>query len=579
MSSSVDEQVVPSDAVALTAEALLREHLDALVCGLAGDGLIVQIPPTVGLWGQAAIEGRALIDSIITKDRKTVIDTWWRALRVGVGEGKVRMLSKPTRWMTLYFLDVRPTHGILLGIVFPSEEAGEDGVEDDDGAPATPRFSTLLEDESGKVLDCDEAFTHMFGYAAEELIAKSALDHIHPDDQGRVVEGWLTMLSTRRLQQFRCRRKRKDGSFMWTDTALHNFLNQPDRNHVLIEIIDVSAEMAAQEALQEQGELLRRLIEAIPDGLLQLDMKGDVVFHNARLLEILGGGNDAAAEQALADTDEREVGAQPSPATGLLSGLTEQGMTTFQTALGHVLDESVDQEVEVDIAQASGALRQLLMSIRVLQRASGEVSGAITSVRDVTDSARARRELEKRAERDGLTRCHNRASIIDRLRLELEREDSAGTGVVYLDLDKFKSVNDTLGHAAGDEVLVLVAERLKGAIRDTGALGRLGGDEFLVLLPDISGPEIAMTVAQRIAKVAGGSYELSSGVLDMCASVGVACVSGQTITAEQLIESADEAMYRSKAQRLGLPVLATGPRCSVSPRGREPERGAGIHRS
>ena len=125
-------------------------------------------------------------------------------------------------------------HGVLLCVILPSEEAGEEA--DDDAPelpPAAPRFSTLFEDEGGIVLECDDAFTQMFGYAAEDVIGHSVLDQIHPEDQPRAVEGWLAMLSTRRNQQTRLRRKRKDGGWMWVDTTLHNFLNQPDRNHVL----------------------------------------------------------------------------------------------------------------------------------------------------------------------------------------------------------------------------------------------------------------------------------------------------------------------------------------------------------
>ena len=94
------------------------------------------------------------------------------------------------------------------------------------------------------------------------------LDQIHPDDQGRAVEGWLAVLATRRNQQTRLRRRRKDGTWMWVDTTLHNFLNEPGRNHVLVEIIDISAEMQAQEALDDREELLRRLTNAMPVGLL-----------------------------------------------------------------------------------------------------------------------------------------------------------------------------------------------------------------------------------------------------------------------------------------------------------------------
>ena len=94
-------------------------------------------------------------------------------------------------------------------------------------SPAAPRFCTLTEDEGARVLAADRAFTEMFGYTEEELIGKSVLDQIHPDDQGRAVEGWLAVISSNRAQQTRLRRQRKDGSYMWVDTTLHNFLNQP----------------------------------------------------------------------------------------------------------------------------------------------------------------------------------------------------------------------------------------------------------------------------------------------------------------------------------------------------------------
>ncbi|HYM54941.1 MAG TPA: PAS domain-containing protein, partial [Solirubrobacteraceae bacterium] len=230
--------------VSIGAEALLREHPDALVCGLAGNGLIVPVPQSVGLWGQAAIEGRALIDGVVAADRHTVVEVWQAAQEHGAAEGRVRLLDRPSRWVTLHFLDLRQEHDILLGILIPGEEmTGDEEAEAEELPPATPRFATLIEDEGGTVLECDDAFLQMFGYTAEELIGKHVLDQIHPDEQGRAIEGWLTMLSTRRAQQARVRRRRRDGTWMWVDTTLHNYLNQPDRNYVLVEIIDISAEM------------------------------------------------------------------------------------------------------------------------------------------------------------------------------------------------------------------------------------------------------------------------------------------------------------------------------------------------
>jgi diguanylate cyclase (GGDEF)-like protein/PAS domain S-box-containing protein len=560
MSSPVDHY---SHSVELAAEALLREHPDALVCGLANDGLIVPVPQSMGLWGQAAIEGRAVIDVVLAEDRMTVIDAWWRAKKESVAEGKVRLLSRPSQWMTLHFLDVREAHGALVCILLPSDEAPTEGRNGNvaEVAPAAPRFCTLTEDETGVVLDVDEAFTQMLGYKAEEVIGQPVLDQVHPDDRARSVEGWIAMLSTRRIQQMRLRRRRADGSWIWLDSTVHNYLNQPDRNHVLVELVDVSAEMAAQEALQEQGELLRRLTDAMPDGLLQLDTDRNVVYNNARLLEILHGSpKEARPEAEFADmSGSQEAGVARRPMRAVLHTLTDDGMATFETALARVLEEGEDQDVEVDVTLPSAESRRVLMSIRALLRGDGAVSGTITTALDITDSARARRELEKRATFDALTGCHNRSSILAALRSDLEREESTCTGVLYVDLDKFKSVNDTLGHAAGDESLIIVAERLRVANRDDDEIGRLGGDEFLVLLRGIPGPEVAMSVAQRVCASLRTSAQLSSGTVELRASVGVACVQDEAIDAEELISRADAAMYRSKEQAKGLPVLAAGP--------------------
>jgi diguanylate cyclase (GGDEF)-like protein/PAS domain S-box-containing protein len=541
--------------VALGAEALLREHPGALVCGLAGNGLIVPVPQSIGLWGQDLIEGRALVDKVVSQDRATVVRLWLRAQEEGAASDKVRLLRKPSTWTTLHFIDLREMHGVLLGVIIPSDEEADEADDTKELEPAAPRFCSLTEDEGARVLGCDPAFTEMFGYAQHELIGNSVLDQIHPDDQGRAVEGWLAVLSTRRDQQTRLRRRRKDGTWMWVDTTLRNLLHDPDRGCVLVEIIDISAEMQAQEALQEREELLRRLTAAMPVGLLHLDTDRTVVYNNARLLEILYGSDAPALESEL-EAAAGESDAPAASAATLLHTLTEESSAELDAALEEVLREGIDRDVEVDITLPSGIWRRALMSLRALLRPNGEVNGAITCVLDITDSARARQELERRATFDPLTHCHNRSSVLGTLERELEREDSSSTGVVYVDLDQFKPVNDRLGHAAGDELLVLVAERLKLASRDSDVVGRLGGDEFLVVLRDIPGPEMAMRAADRICETLCGTFELSGGKAELGASVGVACSEGQRIASEELVKRADVAMYQSKEHGQCLPVLA-----------------------
>ncbi len=562
-----DQPVVrDGHSIAEGAEALLREHPGAQVCALASNGLIVPVPQTVGLWGQGLIEGRALIDNVVAADRTAVVRLWLAAQQEGAAATKVRMLATPTKWSTLHFIDLREVHGVFLGAILPSDEDAAEEPAELPSSPAAPRFCTLTEDEGARVVAADDAFTEMFGYTEAELLGKSVLDQIHPDDQGRAVEGWLAVISSNRAQQTRLRRRRKDGSYVWVDTTLHNYLNHPGRNCVVVEIIDISAEMAAQEALHEHEELLRRLTDAMPVGLLQIDVARDVVYNNACLLEILYGSEpiDSAmtSEPAPLVPGEQEAAAgrhnEPAPTVNaLLQTLTEESTASFATVLDEVLGAGVDRDVEVDIVRPSGAPRRALMSVRALSRADGEVGGAITCVLDITDSARAREELEHRATYDTLTHVHNRSSILAVLQEQLEREDGHSTGVVYVDLDKFKPVNDSLGHAAGDELLVLVGERLKLASRDSDVIGRLGGDEFLIVLRDVPSSHVAMQVAERISMTVCGSFELSCGEADLRASIGVACGKHGAVSAEELVRQADAAMYRSKSDGQCVPVLAT----------------------
>src|SRR5271154_534149 len=138
ISSTDMDTSVAQDGQAVTtgAEALLREHPDALVCGLAGNGLIVPVPQSVGLWGQGLIEGRALVDNVVAADRATVVRLWLRAQEEGAAADKVRLLRKPSTWTTLHFIDLREVHGVLLGVIIPSDEDADGTEEAVELAPA-----------------------------------------------------------------------------------------------------------------------------------------------------------------------------------------------------------------------------------------------------------------------------------------------------------------------------------------------------------------------------------------------------------------------------------------------------------
>ena len=173
----------------------------------------------------------------------------------------------------------------------------------------------------------------------------------------------------------------------------------------------------------------------------------------------------------------------------------------------------------------------------------------------MTESAQMRAELERRASYDMLTRCHNRSAVMAALEVELAQGPEANTAVIFVDLDRFKRVNDRFGHAAGDELLVVVAERLTAAIREDDILGRIGGDEFLIICSRISSQAEALEVGQRIGDALRTDVALADARVALKASVGVACSDGAELTADELVSQADTAMYESKHEGEGRAVL------------------------
>ena len=179
-----------------------------------------------------------------------------------------------------------------------------------------------------------------------------------------------------------------------------------------------------------------------------------------------------------------------------------------------------------------------------------------------------REELKRRAMFDELTGCYNRASIMHALEANIASgERQAERAVMFVDLDRFKAVNDRHGHATGDELLSVVAHRLQGAVRAEDMVGRIGGDEFLVLCPDIGGPEQAMKLAERLSDALREEVGVATGNIVQLVSVGVAWSEGADADADKLVALADDAMYESKREAAGRPKLAVAAR---PPRGSLP---------
>jgi len=519
--------------------SLLELYPEAPVAAHTPDGLMTAMPDSVPLKRNPVQNARSGLDLIMLDDE--VLKGWDRMLAEGASQYPVHPVGRPDITGTVYAVDLRETHGVIVTVEVFAPGDLPDGMPSRSEAPdVMPRFATLRKDGTGFIIDIDEALTKILGWSSEEMLGHRSTEFIHPDDHALAIDNWLQMLACPGpARRVRLRHRRKDESWVWLEATNHNLLDDPDHECVVSEMVDISDEMAAQEELRAREQLLDGVAEAIPVGLFQLDRDRHIVYTNDRLHKIVGVERE--------DT----VAAQ-------LATLVESHRQLLEMTLDEVLGAGLQADIEVELClPANGETRFCTISLRALSEEDGTVDGAIACVSDITDSAFMREELKRRATFDELTGCYNRASIVSALEADIASgHRRAERAVVFVDLDNFKDVNDRYGHAAGDELLSIVAQRLQGVLRDGDMVGRIGGDEFLVVCPDIGGPEQAMTLAERMARAQREAVCVAAHSVDPQVSIGVAWSSGEGLVADAMVALADNAMYDSKREGAGRPKLA-----------------------
>ncbi len=513
-----------ADVLDRAAAELIATHPTAPVGALTEAGLFVDMPASIALAKNPVLKGRTGMDGATGPDREHLLANWDRVLKRGAG----RCLIHPSAYgaTVMHGLDLRERHGVVFVLLIAGAagdaDAGEGAAVEPE--PSLPRFATVAKDQFATITRIDEATAAILGWSPEEMTGRRTLDFIHPEDRALAIDNWMQMLAqpgpARRVRQ---RMRRKDGAWVWFEVTNHNLLMDPEHGCVVCEMVDISEEMAAHEEVRAREQLLDRLAETLPVGLLQIDEHGGIVYTNDRLHEILGTQPcKTAAEQ--------------------LTTLLAADRRLAAAALRQVLADGTGGEVEVTLQRPGDAgLRVCTISLRGLTHEDGSVSGAIACVTDVTDGTRMREELRRRATTDELTGAYNRAAIMRALEEHVASgQRHAERAVMFIDLDEFKEINDRHGHAAGDELLRTVAAALREAVREGDLVGRVGGDEFILLCPAVGGPDGAERLGERVR-------ERLDGVI--AASVGVAWSEGERVGADELIASADRAMYANKRLR------------------------------
>ncbi|MEO6701264.1 MAG: sensor domain-containing diguanylate cyclase [Jatrophihabitantaceae bacterium] len=541
LDAGVGSRLSPSE-LRRAAERLLARYPDAAIAAIGESGLFQPMPTSVPVHQHPVIHGHvSALELVAQSDYVAVIEAWKRTLACGLATVEAHPIAAAEATMRWHFIDSRAEYGVLLGLVVHSGSALDVDLGIDN--PLRPRVSVVRKNGVAEFTELDGAFELLLGYPAGQLIGQRNLELVHPDDHPRALANWMDMLgSPGGSRRVRLRQRHRDGHWIWFEITNHNLLNDPDQRCVVAEMIDISEEMATQESLRANEQLLLRLTESLPVGVLQLGPDRAVVHRNQRVAQILGA--QAAGSFA-----------------GLLAGLVKPDRAPLDSAVTLALQQAQDTDLEVSAQRPGGELLRCRISVRALLGEDGQPSGAIVCFDDVTEPARLREQLEVRATYDALTGCYNRASILQALERSLAQAspDRGGVAVIFLDLDGFKAVNDQRGHAEGDARLKQIGGCLAEALRHGDVVGRFGGDEFLVVSSGVSSPEQALALGERLAGALAHEVELTPPARAV-ASIGIGWTDGQHVragvTADLLVAQADTAMYESKHEGIGRPVLA-----------------------
>jgi len=299
---------------------------------------------------------------------------------------------------------------------------------------------------------------------------------------------------------------------------------------------DITARKAGEEELRQQKEWLTTLINALPDLVCLKDGTGRWLIANRVCLEMVGlRGQDYAGRTA------RELSRLAPDHQDFLLTTRDTDETAWR--------EGRNLTFELTMPSPGGP-RIFEMSKVPLFTADGERRGLVVVGRDITERKLSAARIQHLAHHDSLTELPNRALFQERLRQALAnaRRTKSRLALLFLDLDKFKDVNDTLGHHIGDQLLTAVARRLVRCLRETDTVARLGGDEFAVILTNLTDAGGAGHVADTIIASLSEPFGLEDHEVLTSTSIGITLYPDDAVSADQLLKNADLAMFHSKAQ-------------------------------
>ncbi len=528
----------------------ITDNMEDLVLQVNPEGTIEFISPSVKKvldYDIADLIGHSVIPFIHEDDLARAMLVLKKGGKGGENKTEIRIRHHDGRffWFEVIGAAIRNEEGKITGAVVGGRDVTQRKETEDRARQSKETFLALTEStivaifiiQGEKFRYVNKAFSDLSGYTTEDLSYLRFWDLIAPEmrdfvrDQGLARQRGEEVVSNYEIKYLT-----KTGETRIGDFAA-NFIHYEGRPAMIASISDATERKRKEEELRASEDRYRTIIENIEDGYFEVNLKGDLIDVSDPCLKITGTDRDGVIGMNFREFSPKENWPK----------IYEAFYKVFET--GEPLKGLSWETVRLD-----GIHQFIEVSVTLKKDEAGQPVGFRGIVRDVTERNQRENKIQWMAYHDILTGLPNRALFYDRAAMVLSqaKRKQWRFGLMMLDLDRFKDINDAYGHDAGDKLLVGVARCLEEAVREQDTVARIGGDEFVIILPEVSSRRDVKMIGERIAEGFRKPISIGQKELTVAFSIGMAIYPDDSGDIDGLMRRADEAMYEIKVEGGGL---------------------------